>query len=231
MTYSHEVEHMCVVKKDLIMVQLQFLKKENGLNQKKSKTSLVWLTVLVGVLLSRVLASWHWTLKKVLSRKHWLKQSVALVWLTQLLWHLKSFREKPSWKHWTLTWFATLSIQLCVNCSCKLFTDVLSQLSLKAVWWSVLVWKTWVKVCVARGTVRYFGKRSSLPWNGWRVISKLSLLTRTTKSADTNSFTGQVHGWDQKGTDANEALKKVTGTYGRFTAEQGAVKHIDPRHE
>ncbi len=29
----------------------------------------------------------------------------------------------------------------------------------------------------------------------------------------------------------NEALKKVTGTYGRFTEEQGAVKHIDPRHE
>ena len=24
---------------------------------------------------------------------------------------------------------------------------------------------------------------------------------------------------------------KVTGTYGRFTEEQGAVKHIDPRHE
>ena len=35
----------------------------------------------------------------------------------------------------------------------------------------------------------------------------------------------------KKGTDANEALKKVTGTYGRFTAEQGAVKHIDPRQE
>src|SRR5574344_427961 len=33
----------------------------------------------------------------------------------------------------------------------------------------------------------------------------------------------------KKGTDANEALKKVTGTYGRFTKEQGAVKHIDPR--
>ena len=28
-----------------------------------------------------------------------------------------------------------------------------------------------------------------------------------------------------------EALKKVTGTYGRVTAEQGAVKSIDPRHE
>ena len=35
----------------------------------------------------------------------------------------------------------------------------------------------------------------------------------------------------KKGTDANEALKKVTGTYGRVTPEQGAVKKIDPRHE
>ena len=30
---------------------------------------------------------------------------------------------------------------------------------------------------------------------------------------------------------SNEALKKVTGTYGRFTKEAGAVKYIDPRHE
>ncbi len=35
----------------------------------------------------------------------------------------------------------------------------------------------------------------------------------------------------KKGMDANEALKKATGTYGRFTAEAGAVKYIDPRHE
>ena len=35
----------------------------------------------------------------------------------------------------------------------------------------------------------------------------------------------------KKGTDANEALKKVTGTYGRVTEEQGAVKKIDPRQE
>ena len=35
----------------------------------------------------------------------------------------------------------------------------------------------------------------------------------------------------KKGTDANEALKKVTGTYGRITKEAGAVKYIDPRHE
>ncbi len=35
----------------------------------------------------------------------------------------------------------------------------------------------------------------------------------------------------KKGTDANEALKKVTGSYGRFSQEQGAVKFIDPRNE
>ena len=35
----------------------------------------------------------------------------------------------------------------------------------------------------------------------------------------------------QKGVDANEALKAVTGTYGRFKPEQGAVKYIDPRKE
>ena len=35
----------------------------------------------------------------------------------------------------------------------------------------------------------------------------------------------------KKGLDANEALKKFTGTYGRFTAENGAVKFIDPRQE
>ena len=35
----------------------------------------------------------------------------------------------------------------------------------------------------------------------------------------------------KKGVPAEEALKKVTGTYGRITEEQGAVKFIDPRHE
>ena len=35
----------------------------------------------------------------------------------------------------------------------------------------------------------------------------------------------------KKGADANEALKKATGTYGRFKPEDGAVKYIDPRHE
>jgi len=33
----------------------------------------------------------------------------------------------------------------------------------------------------------------------------------------------------KKGVDANEALKKSTANYGRFTKEQGAVKFIDPR--
>ena len=35
----------------------------------------------------------------------------------------------------------------------------------------------------------------------------------------------------KKGVDANEALAKCTGTYGRFKEEDGAVKWIDPRHE
>ena len=50
--------------------------------------------------------------------------------------------------------------------------------------------------------------------------------------ADMNLFTSE-NSWMRlrKVPDANEALKKVTGTYGRFTEEQGAVKHIDPRHE
>ena len=35
----------------------------------------------------------------------------------------------------------------------------------------------------------------------------------------------------KKGVDANEALKQVTGSYGRFSKEAGAVKYIDPRKE
>ena len=35
----------------------------------------------------------------------------------------------------------------------------------------------------------------------------------------------------KNGVDANEAVKKFTGSYGRTTAEQGVVKAIDPRKE
>jgi NifU-like protein involved in Fe-S cluster formation len=35
----------------------------------------------------------------------------------------------------------------------------------------------------------------------------------------------------KKGQDANEALAACTGTYGRVTEADGAVKSIDPRHE
>ena len=35
----------------------------------------------------------------------------------------------------------------------------------------------------------------------------------------------------KKGVDANEAVAQCTGTYGRFKAEDGAVKWIDPRQE
>jgi NifU-like protein involved in Fe-S cluster formation len=35
----------------------------------------------------------------------------------------------------------------------------------------------------------------------------------------------------KKGADPKESLAKCTGTYGRFSKDQGAVKFIDPRHE
>ena len=35
----------------------------------------------------------------------------------------------------------------------------------------------------------------------------------------------------KKGVDANEALQKASGTYGRFSKEAGAVRFIDPREE
>jgi NifU-like protein involved in Fe-S cluster formation len=40
---------------------------------------------------------------------------------------------------------------------------------------------------------------------------------------------GEMMDLIKKGMDANEALKKATAHYGRFTKEQGAVKFIDPR--
>lgn len=39
---------------------------------------------------------------------------------------------------------------------------------------------------------------------------------------------GKMMQWIKEGMDANEAVKKATGTYGRF---KDAVKYIDPRHE
>jgi hypothetical protein len=42
---------------------------------------------------------------------------------------------------------------------------------------------------------------------------------------------GQFLEMIKKGTDPKEALDKCTGSYGRFTKDDGAVKYIDPRHE
>jgi hypothetical protein len=39
---------------------------------------------------------------------------------------------------------------------------------------------------------------------------------------------GKVMEMVQKGIDANEAIKKATGTYGRFDE---ATKYVNPRHE
>ena len=42
---------------------------------------------------------------------------------------------------------------------------------------------------------------------------------------------GKMTDFIKKGMEPNEAYKKAMGHYGRFTAEQGAVKFIDPREE
>lgn len=42
---------------------------------------------------------------------------------------------------------------------------------------------------------------------------------------------GKMMDWIKGGMDANDAMKKATGTYGRFAPEAGAVKYIDPRKE
>ena len=42
---------------------------------------------------------------------------------------------------------------------------------------------------------------------------------------------GKMMEANKNGMDANEAVKKFTGSYGRTTAEQGVVKAIDPRKE
>ena len=42
---------------------------------------------------------------------------------------------------------------------------------------------------------------------------------------------GKMTDFIKKGMEPNEAYKKAMGHYGRFTAEQGAVKFIDPRKE
>lgn len=40
---------------------------------------------------------------------------------------------------------------------------------------------------------------------------------------------GKMTDFIKKGLSPNEAYEKAIGTYGRYTREQGAVKHIDPR--
>ena len=57
MIYSKEVDNMCVVAKGPNHGPAPIPEEGNGFRQKRSKTSLVILTVWVGVLLSRVLAS------------------------------------------------------------------------------------------------------------------------------------------------------------------------------
>ena len=57
MIYSHEVEHMCVVAKGANHASAPIPQEGNGLVLKRLKTSMVLLTVLVGVLQNKVLVN------------------------------------------------------------------------------------------------------------------------------------------------------------------------------
>lgn len=51
---------------------------------------------------------------------------------------------------------------------------------------------------------------------------------KTVKSSATSLCAWADDGMIKKGVDANEAVAKCTGNYGRFDE---AAKYIDPRHE
>lgn len=64
-----------------------------------------------------------------------------------------------------------------------------------------------------------------------KEVGRISMQSAANKSKSLNAFSSYNQDLIKKGVDANEALKQVTGTYGRFSEEAGAVKYIDPRHE
>ena len=55
-------------------------------------------------------------------------------------------------------------------------------------------------------------------------------VTETIKLAEANGYT-DLNDAIKAGMSPNEAYEKNIGTYGRFKAEDGAVKWIDPRKE
>ena len=59
----------------------------------------------------------------------------------------------------------------------------------------------------------------------------LQIVYGRTQSAFSDVSLGKMTDFIKKGDDANTAWEKASGSYGRVTPEQGAVKIIDPRQE
>ena len=79
MIYSQEVQQMCCVKKGANHESAPIPEEGKWVRAKEIRISLVLLTVSAGVLPSRVLVSLRSMLRTVLSRRLWLRPSVAQV--------------------------------------------------------------------------------------------------------------------------------------------------------
>ena len=80
--------------------------------------------------------------------------------------------------------------------------------------------------------VRHQGSRAPATWRWPRATCSRWLWTRTTRSCGYQFLSlGKMMDAIKKGMYPNEAYEKNIGTYGRFKAEDGAVKWIDPRKQ
>ena len=84
--------------------------------------------------------------------------------------------------------------------------------------------------CHGRHHVRHQGQGHPLPGNGRGLCAARWRWTRTIRSCGYQFLSlGKMMDAIKKGMSPNEAYEKNIGTYGRFKAEDGAVKWIDPR--
>ena len=203
------------------MVPLLSLKKASGYKQKKSRTSQVLLTVWVGVLLSRV----HVSLRTAVYGCSGMTHSAAMA--SEIL---------PG---------KTILEALNTDLVCDAINTAMRELFLQIVYGRTqsafseggLVVGAGLED-LGKGLISQMGTLYGTKVKGTRYLQLTEgYITKMYLDKD-----DQVIGYEfvhmgkfmdaiKKGVDANEALKSVTGHYGRTTAEQGAVKSIDPRKD
>ena len=144
MIYSHEVQHMCVVKKGANH-QCAPIPEEGKWVRATQISDISGLTHGIGWCAPK-----QGGCKLTLNVKEGIIQEalVETIGCSGMTHSAAMASEILPGK--TLTLFVTLSTLQCANCSCRSFTVVHSLLSLKVVCLSVPVWKTWVKVCAAK---------------------------------------------------------------------------------